>query len=139
LFLVIWLSAIAAWGILQGNLVTADWGNTLTETSLVLSMAVNALVTSLIVLRIFKVFREVKGTMTSDEQALGATGGRKLRTIIFVLIESGMVLFSIQLVRLVLAFIVAINTAYSAYLVIIPIHQMIIVIITSVITISYFY
>ena len=80
-------------------MLTPAWSGTLTITGLVFSMIVNALVMGLIVLKIFKVLREVKAT--SDNRMLGATGRRKLRPILFVLIESGMTLFSIQLVRLV--------------------------------------
>jgi hypothetical protein len=69
-------------------------------TSLTASMTVNALVTGLIVFRMFKIFPEVKGVTTSDEQSLGFVATRKLRSIIFVIIESGMVLFAIQLARL---------------------------------------
>ena len=46
-------------------------------------------------------FLEVKAT--SVERTLGSTGGTKLRHIIFVIIESGMALFVMQLVRLVLS------------------------------------
>jgi hypothetical protein len=76
-------------------------------------MAVNALVTGLIVFKIRKVFVEVQqvyastSTSESDEQTLGSTGGgggstSKLQHIIFVIIESGMSLLAIQLVRFVL-------------------------------------
>ena len=66
-------------------------------------MAVNTLVTGLIVFKILKVFLEVKPT--SVERSLGSlgSGGTKLRHIIFIIIESGMVLFTIQLVRFVLS------------------------------------
>jgi hypothetical protein len=64
---------------------------------------VNALVTGLIVFKILKVFLEVKSTTTSVERTLGSTGGTKLRHIIFVIIESAMALFAIQVVRLVLS------------------------------------
>jgi hypothetical protein len=67
-------------------------------TSLIASMTVNALVIGLIVFRIFKVYREVKGVTSLDEKSLGVAGGRKLRSIMFVIIESGMTLFVIQLV-----------------------------------------
>ena len=64
-------------------------------------MAVNTLVTGMIVFRIFK------GAMpsTSVERTLGSTGGNKFRHIMFIIIESGMALFAIQLVRVVLAVI----------------------------------
>jgi hypothetical protein len=74
----------------------------MTLTSYVLSMAVNTLVTGLIVFRILKVFLQVKAATTSTDRALGSAGGTTLRHIIFVVIESGMTLFAIQLVRLVI-------------------------------------
>ena len=72
-------------------------------------MAVNTLVTGLIVFKILKVFLGVK--VTSIERQLGSmsstAGGTKLRHIIFVIIESGMALFAIQLVRVVLTSLLA--------------------------------
>ena len=65
-------------------------------TSFALSMVVNALATGLIVIKIFKVFLDVKRA-----SSLGATEGTKLRPIIFIIIESGVALFAIQLVRIV--------------------------------------
>ena len=62
-------------------------------------MAVNLLVTGLIVFKILKVFLEVNPILV--ELTLDSNGGTKLRHIIFVIIESGMALFAIQLVRLV--------------------------------------
>ena len=47
-------------------------------------------------------FLEVKAGSTSVERSLGSTGGTKFRHIIFVIIESGMTLFVIQLVATVL-------------------------------------
>ena len=44
---------------------------------------------------------------TSVEQTLGSAGVNKFRNIMFIIIESGMALFAIQLVRLVLALIPA--------------------------------
>ena len=90
-------------------------------------MSVNALVTGLIVFRIFKVFRQVKPT--SNEQALGSTGGRKLYSIISIIIESGMILFSIQLARFVVT-VVQTNAADYAYQIIVCIHEILTVIIT---------
>ena len=67
-------------------------------------MAVNALVTGMIVFRILK----TTGVMPiSVERTLGSTGGNKFRHIMFIIIESGMALFAIQLVRVVLGFISA--------------------------------
>ena len=49
-------------------------------------------------------FLEVKAatSSTSVERTLGSNGGTKLRHIIFIIIESGMTLLVIQLVRMVL-------------------------------------
>ena len=66
-------------------------------------MVVNALVTGLIVFKILRVFLIVKATLV--ERTLGSlssTGGPKLRHIIFIIIESGMALFAIQLARVVI-------------------------------------
>ena len=76
-------------------------------------MAVNTLVTGLIVFRILKVFWEVKPTLV--ERTLGSTGGTKLRDIIFVVIESGMALFVMQLVRLVLSNIPVPDAQWPVY------------------------
>jgi len=100
-------------------------------TGLTLSMTVNALVTGLIVFRTFKVFRQVK-TGTVDDQILGVTGGNTLRPIIFILIESGMALLSIQLARLVVS-VVATDSAYNSRTLIITIHEILNVIISYVI------
>ena len=91
-------------------------------------MTVNALVTGLIVFRIFKVFQEVK-TGTADDQILGVTGGSRLRRVIFIIIESGMALFSIQLARLVVT-IVQTDAAHDAYYLSASIHEMLNVIMT---------
>ena len=69
-------------------------------TSVATSMAVNALVTGMIVFKILKVFLEVNPILA--ELTLDSTGGSKLRHVIFVIIESGMTLFAIQLIRLVI-------------------------------------
>ena len=66
-------------------------------------MIVNALVTGLMVFKILTVFLEIKAT--SVERMLGSlnsTGGPKLRHIMFIIIESGMALFAIQLIRVVI-------------------------------------
>ena len=88
---------------------------------LAVSMTVNALVTGFIVFRVLKVFQEVKGI--SDEQILGTTRKSTLRPIIFILIESGMALFSIQLSRLVVRSL-AIDDAIKSYNLIVGIHEM---------------
>jgi hypothetical protein len=114
--------------------------NTLTLTGLATSMAVNALMTSLIVFKIIKVFLEFKPT--SVERTLGSLsstgGGSKLRHVIFIIIESGMALFAVQLVRVVLFSLVAQteNTEVTGPVVginlVIVFHQILNVIIRSV-------
>ena len=87
--------------LVQGELLTATWGNTATLTGYAASMVVNALVTGLIVFKILKVFLEVRAA----ERILHplATGCTTLRHVIFVIIESGMALFATQLLRVVLS------------------------------------
>ena len=58
-------------------------------------MAVNGLATGLMVFKILKMFLEVNA-------ATGARDTTKYRHIVFIIIESGMTLFVIQLVRMVL-------------------------------------
>ena len=76
------------------------WENILFTTGLAASMAVNTLMTGMIVFRILKVTRAIP--ITSIERTLGSTGGDKFRHAMFIIIESGMALFAIQLVRVVL-------------------------------------
>ena len=109
----------------------ADWGITMGITGLAVSMAVNALVTGLIVIKILKVFLEVKGTMTSVERTLGSTGGTKLQHVIFIIIESGMALFAIQLIRIVF-YILPMEWTLDACNIAIAINEMFNVIIRSV-------
>jgi hypothetical protein len=87
----------------QGEFVIFSWGGPLLLTSYAVSIAVNTLVTGLIVFRIIKVFLEIKAATTSIERTLGTTGGTKLRNVIFIIIESGMTLLAVQLVRFVLS------------------------------------
>jgi hypothetical protein len=132
LHLAIWLTGTPS-SIFLGQIVnTFDWENATNATSLAISMTVNALVMGLIVLKIFKVFQEVKAT--SAEKNLGATGGRKLQSIIFILIESGVALFSIQLACLVVSIMDSTDpAAFNAFWLIGPIHEMLNVIIRLVI------
>ena len=120
----------ATWIATAGSLISAqdihfgsDWGYTLELTALAASMAVNTLVTGLIVFRILKVFLEVKAASnTSVERNLGSSGGSsKFRHIMFVIIESGMALFAIQLIRIVLTILPASTNTFNL---IIGIHQM---------------
>ena len=102
-------------------------------TSFALSMAVNALMTALIVVKILKVFFEVKPT--SVERTLGARSGysrTKLQHIIFIIIESGMALFAIQLLRVVLSCLPLQTTTVLVFNLTIGINQMCNVIITFV-------
>ena len=118
----------------QGQIYISTWGYVLCLASFTASMTVNALVTGLIVFRIFKVFREVKNVTTSNEKSLGITGGRKLRSIIFIIIESGMALFAIQLARLVIyATKLGTDAEEDTYEFVVSIHEMLNVVISSVI------
>ena len=101
----------------EDHIFIATWGITLSTTSFALSIAVNTLVTGLIVFKILKVFLEVRAASTSVERSLGSTGGTKIRHIIFVIIESGMALFAIQLIRLVLYAVTSVNPKYLDFLI----------------------
>ena len=108
-------------------------------TGLAASMVVNALVTGLLVFKILKVFLGVKPT--SVERTLGLSsspsGGPKLQHIIFIIIESGMALFAIQVVRVVISSLIEAVSARDipsltmALNIVIPIHQALSVIIIS--------
>jgi hypothetical protein len=65
-------------------------------------MAVNTLVTGMIVFRILKVTGVKPTSVEQTLGTLGSTEGAKFRHIMFIIIESGMALFAIQLVRVVL-------------------------------------
>ena len=132
------MTGISSDFVVKGVVNTTNRVNTMAITSLAASTTVNALVTDLIVFRIFKVFREVKGVTTSDEKSLGVTGGEKLCPVIFVIIGSGMTLFAIQLAQLMLAALqLETEARYNPYALIVIIHQMLNVIISSVIVIFY--
>jgi len=115
-----------------------DWGNKLALAGLITSMIVNSLVTGLIVFKIFKVFLEVKSATASDEKYLGVTGGKKLRSIIFVIIESGMALFVLQLARVVIIATGITDVGNDVDIFIISIHEMVNVIISLIISTLYF-
>jgi hypothetical protein len=118
--------------VLPDGIFTQEWSIPTTVTSIVLTMTVNAVVTGLIVFKIFKVFTQVKPT--SDGKTLGTTrSGSKLLPIMFVLIESGMVLFAVQIVHVVLT-VVLNEPADVGFHVAIGIHEMLNVIITFVVT-----
>ena len=130
-FLAIWIAeGTAPITIVQGSVFNPAWASILALTGVTLSMTVNALVTGLIVFRIFKVFQEVK-TCTADDKILGVTGGSTLRRVMFILIESGAALFSIQLARLVVTVNFDTDAYRDAFYLICGIHQMLNVIITQ--------
>ena len=111
------------------------------DTSLAISMAVNALVTGLIVYRIFKAFREVQQGSTSVERSLGVNDWRKYRSLIFVIIESGIALSAIQLVRVILVLppLFSSMPVEVAVNFIMVIHQMLNVIMSLVININLYF
>ena len=78
------------------------WPNTVFITGLAASMAVNTLMTGMIV---FRILMATGVKPTSVERILGSTEGNKFQHILFIIIESGMALFAIQLVRFVWQFI----------------------------------
>ena len=131
------------------EILTAPWGNTLILTGLVASMVVNALVTGLIVFKILKVLLEVKqlnSEATLAERTLGSlnstAGGPKFRQIIIIIIESGMALFAIQLIRVAITSLIELQalrqegptprSLITALNIVIYLHQMLNVIIRSI-------
>ena len=129
--LVMWIATTGAQSMGHNRVNITVWGNILVRSSLAASMTVNALVTGLIVLKLFKVFRGLKGVTTSLEKHWGIIGGRKMASIMFIVIESGMALFAIQLTRLVITTTNQTDAEYDALVLIIPIHIMLNVIISS--------
>ena len=122
--------------LLPGNLGISEayWGWTLILTALAATMAVNTLVTSLIVFKILKAFLGVKGTLGSFTSAVGRPNYQR---IVFIIIESGMALFAIHLVRIVLTLLWAYSMFtsggfYLAFDLVVSFHQMLNVIINSV-------
>jgi len=87
--------------------------------SLGLSLTVNAIVTALIVFKIIQVYLEIKPSLEDEDLKSGISGGSKFRSIIFVIIESGMALFAVQLFRICITALQA-----THYRFIIGIHQM---------------
>jgi len=71
-------------------------------TSLAMSLTVNAFVTGLIVLRILKVSRDFVPTVGDQTVGIIGEAEAKVRSIIFIMIESGMAMFAIQLIRVIL-------------------------------------
>ena len=106
--------------------------------ALVASMAVNAMVTGFIVYKILKVFLEVNPISVEGTLDSTGAGGTKLRHVIFVIIESGMTLFAIQVIRLVFDILPMEWTLVANYYAI-AINEMLNVIIRSVSFLLLFY
>ena len=81
----------------DSTITAAPWGDTLSLTGLATSMAVNTLMTGLIVFKILKAFLEVKRTLGPFSSAAGRPN---YQHIAFIIIESGMGLFAAHLARI---------------------------------------
>ena len=111
--------------------------------ALAATMAVNTLMTGLIAFKILKTFSEVKGTLGSFSSAAGRPN---YQHIAFIIIESGMALFATHLVRIVFTLLLAtehysiLDTGFTyevAFPFIVSFHQMLNVIISSVLFYSF--
>ena len=90
--------------------------------SIVLSMIVNAYATGLIAFKLFKMQRDTKPTLGT----LSSSGGIKYRSVISIIIESGVALFCIQLIRVVLIVnfeMTGSDVPLNALEIVIPIHE----------------
>ena len=114
-----WIEGTIGFNINYLNPLNIIAPNPLIVTSFALSMVVNTLVTGLIVFKILKVFLEVKRT-----PGLGPTGVTTLGPIIFIIIESGMALFAVQLVRVVYSCVPWQFPSYLTFNIITGINQM---------------
>jgi hypothetical protein len=135
-----WVAPNGSYFIVQNQVGETVWGLRLALASLITSMTVNALVTGLIVFKIFKVFRKVKSVTTLEDKSWGITqaDGNRLRSVTFIIIESGMALFAIQLARVVTSALVTVlessaSATFYAFELIVAIHEMVNVIISTVI------
>ncbi|KAF8805852.1 hypothetical protein BYT27DRAFT_7191946, partial [Phlegmacium glaucopus] len=135
-YLVTWIVSGSFLSIGSGQILQPDWAHRVTLAALAISMTVNALVTFLIVFKIFRMYHEIKST--SDDQSFGATGGSKIRAVIFIIIESGMILFSIQLARLLASVFFATDAGDRILEITLYIHQMLNVNTTSIPATSYY-
>ena len=116
----------------HGFSLGTSWGNTMTLTALAATMTVNTLVTGLIVFKILKWFWEFKRTLGSSSSAAGSPN---YQHIAFIIIESGMVLFATQLVRIVISTMLYAypnSSMVLAFGLVVYFHQMLNVIIRSV-------
>ena len=106
-------------------------------TALAATMAVNTLMTGLIVFKILKTFLEVKRALGSFSSAAGR---HNYQHIAFIIIESGMALFATHLARIVITILMVMQSAFSATSInlaytfpyIVSFHRMLNVIINSV-------
>lgn len=89
-----------------------------------MSLAVNSVVTGLILFRIVKVYWEVEPVLY--EKLFGAIGGSKFRSLALALIESAMALFALQVI-LVVCGSVATGPACEVGNLTIGMHQMLLV------------
>ncbi|KAF8804520.1 hypothetical protein BYT27DRAFT_7340124 [Phlegmacium glaucopus] len=124
-FLPIWLSIVGSVYIANNQLATAkqDWAYKVVPTCLGMSLTVNALVTGLIAFRIVKVYCQVKPILYG--KMLGTSSECRLRSIVFIVIESAMVLFAFQVVWVVCTIVKA-DAASDVINVIVGTHQMLI-------------
>ena len=120
-----WFASDAAITFDQGQFSNAPWAIPVVLTSFAASMAVNTLMTGLIVFKILKVFLDLKAS--SGERTLGSfsptCGDTRLRYILFVIVESGMALFVIQLIRIVFINL-PVESAPSTLNIVVAINQM---------------
>ena len=128
--LAFWLACANASQIVPNGILQAPWGTWLGVAGIVMSMIVNAYATGLIAFKILKVYRDVKPTS-------GSHGGIKFRKVLSIVIESGIALFCIQLIRVVLIInfeMTGSDIPLNALEIVIPIHEILNVstIITSV-------
>jgi hypothetical protein len=120
----IWLASIGSASVVKNQLENASWGWVLLSTGFSLSLAVNAIVTGLILFRIVKVYWEVEPVLY--QKMLGATGGSRFRSIILVLIESAFALFAVQVILVVCSSVTNVTTSEVGNLMI-GTHQMLLV------------
>jgi hypothetical protein len=135
--LALWLACANASTILPNQILQAQWGIWMGVAAIVLSMIVNALMTGLIVVRILKAKQfqvrpelhpQALGEQTLPSLELGSYGGMKYWSVLEIIIESGMALFCIQLIRVVLQVIDILEMTSSdvplnALVIVIPIHE----------------
>ena len=76
-----------------------DWYLSAVTAFFFLSLAVNALVTALIVYRIITVYNDIRGFNTNFQASAPGSGQRNLLPVISILIESGMITFIAQLAQ----------------------------------------